>query len=1107
MSSTDVGTLRTRLSWEDDGASRSMTGFRQDLKSLRSEMNVAKSGGQDYTKSLKGLGDQSDILTRRFKTQQEQVKELKRRYDESVRVKGEDDRATKNLSDQYNNAVAAMNKTEDQLNDVTKAIENQKNPWKKLGDDAIATGQKMQDVGRSMTDFGKSYSLKVTAPIVAGGVAVFKMASDFESAFTGVEKVVDGTTQELDELKQGIRDMAKEIPASTTEIAAVAEAAGRLGIETSNIESFTRTMIDMGESTTLSSEQAATEFARFANIVGMSQDDFGRLGSTVVDLGNNLATTETEISSMALRLAGAGNQVGMTEAEIMSFAAALSSVGIEAQAGGSAFSKVMIEMNLAAEKGGKDLEAFANVAGVSANDFKKAYETDATGAILMFIEGLATAEDRGLSAIGVLDEMGITEVRLRDSLLRAAGASDVFSDSIDIGTKAWEENTALTEEAEKRYGTTESQLKIMANRVKDVGITLGESLVPAVMSAIDAAEPFIKQIESGAKAFADMDEKQQQTILKLIALVAAVGPASVVLGGLTTTAGGVLKVAGSLATTLGKAGGAGLVGRLGLLGMGGPVGLAVAGVAALGVGIYALTRESKDNTEETLNSIRTRKEEIEATDEMIGRFEVLQNKNKLSTDEVLRYMDIMSELKDAKGEETIKKLSDEQATLLEKSGLTNEEIEEFLQLNGKIAEEAPATSKAISEQGNAYVEVLDAIKELNQAELERLAQDTYRAITEEMDKQAENLEKQQTLQDEIAAKEEERIGIQEEYSAINEEIKQQDLIIAGIKDEMVGKTHEEQTALAENLIKEEEIKSTLEGILGLKDSEIEKIDKTIGKKQESLGETEKELGLFGDLLGEYEAIILSEANITAEKGKGLEAIGNRIEALQKEKNKLDDLKKAGEVNTAEYQDQVGLINEQIGKLETAKGELEDINKVAGRKVYKDVDIKESPSGFWNTLDTNLGRSVSKTVNVLTKNGSFPAAYADGTSHHPGGSFLAGEEGYELGRMGNKWEMLNFGMYDRPSGYQVFTHDESKKILGAMNKMPAYAGGVSPSGEADRVADLISNSIDSQLSQSSNSYDERPIQIQVTLPNGRILAEAIYQDVERLSNRDRNLRRR
>ena len=101
--------------------------------------------------------------------------------------------------------------------------------------------------------------------------------------------------------------------------------------------------------------------------------------------------------------------------------------------------------------------------------------------------------------------------------------------ALKTANEAWAENSALQNEAAERYATTESQLIMMWNRIKDVAITLGNALVPAVMGALDAMEPFFEKIEDVANGFAEMDEEQQRNILKLIALVAAVGPAQYLL--------------------------------------------------------------------------------------------------------------------------------------------------------------------------------------------------------------------------------------------------------------------------------------------------------------------------------------------------------------------------------------------------------------------------------------------------------------------------------------------------------------------------------------------------------------------------------------------------
>lgn len=363
---------------------------------------------------------------------------------------------------------------------------------KAILDDQVSTG--MSSLGKTI---GKAI---VGMGLTAAGVSVIRLGASFESAFAGVRKTVDATEAEFSEMRSEIRGMAKEMPTAANEIAGVAEAAGQLGIKNDAITSFTRTMVQLGDSTNMSATDAATALARLANITGMPQENFDRLGSTVVALGNNLATTEQEIVDMGLRLAGAGKQVGMSESTILSLAGALSSVGIEAEAGGSAFSKVMVEMQLAAEQGGDSLQSFADVAGMSAEEFAQAYKQDAAGALMAFIEGLSTCEDRGVSAISTLDAMGISEVRMRDALLRAAGASDVFSEALSIGSKAWDENAALTKEAEQRYQTFESKLGMVKNAMVDLGISIYDSAEKPLKRGADAALEYANSLSSAFEA-------------------------------------------------------------------------------------------------------------------------------------------------------------------------------------------------------------------------------------------------------------------------------------------------------------------------------------------------------------------------------------------------------------------------------------------------------------------------------------------------------------------------------------------------------------------------------------------------------------------------------
>lgn len=467
--------------------------------------------------------------------------------------------------------------------------------------------------GDSMQKAGKVLTKGAAVPMVAAGAAAVKLAIGWESAWAGVQKTNEGTALQMAALQSGLLGMSKEIPKSAVDLAALAESAGQLGIQTDNVLGFVRVMADLQETTNLGAE-GATELARFANITQMSQKEFDRLGSSIVALGNNYATTEAEIVTMGLRMAAAGKQVGMGEAEIMGWSAALSSVGLEAEAGGSAWSRIVAEIQLASETGGESLEQFADVAGMTSESFAGLFDKDATKAMTLFIKGLSNGEE---SAIKMLHDMGITEIRTRDELLRLANAGNLVNQTIATSTGAWEANSALANEANIRYQTMASRLAVVGNKAKAAGISFGQTLMPYL-------ERGVAWVDRLVTSFSGMDEAQRGNIIRIGAMVAAAGPLLLIFGKLTKGAGklftlmgafskakSLVHVAGGMEKLTGASKAFGVVMKA-LSGPGGWIALGVAGIAALAL----VVKKFQDDALETEwakrfgNSVTLSSEEI-----------------------------------------------------------------------------------------------------------------------------------------------------------------------------------------------------------------------------------------------------------------------------------------------------------------------------------------------------------------------------------------------------------------------------------------------------------------------------------------------------------------
>lgn len=437
----------------------------------------------------------------------------------------------------YTDAQATVKKATEQYEEYEKGLKAAERADE--AQNLQNTGKRWKEVGEGIDTVTKPLQYAATA-LAAGGVASAKFAIDFEDNFANVKKTVDGTPEQLEKIRQEIIDMTtvginghSAIPETTAELTELAAAGGQLGITTDNIVDFTEVMAQMGSATNLVGEEGAATLARFQNVMGVGQNEIRNIGSAIVDLGNHSATTESEIAAMALRMGKYGSSVRMSAADVLGYSAALSSLGIEAQMGGSAIGRTWLSIETAVASGGEGLTKFAKYSGKSAEEFKKQWNTDSSGAFNGLLKGLQSAENLTLA----LDDLGINNTQDIQAMMALVNGYDLVTESVNRSNTAYKENTALQEEFDRKAETTASQLSVTKNNIVEAARSIGETMLPSIKDASTTVANF-------AKGLSQMSDEQKRTVVNTGATVIA-------LGALSKVGVGVIKGAGDFVEGLG----------------------------------------------------------------------------------------------------------------------------------------------------------------------------------------------------------------------------------------------------------------------------------------------------------------------------------------------------------------------------------------------------------------------------------------------------------------------------------------------------------------------------------------------------------------------------
>ena len=521
------------------------------LHTINTETGAAKRNARDFQKALKFDSTNVDAIKGALGETTEQLRAANERADALRQALNETDdpNAHRRLQAALEATETDVKRLHAEVLELNASLAVQTTPMGKLATGLQSAGTMMQTVGAGMSSVGDTLTTHVSAPMIAAATASVTAAVDIDTALTGVRKTVDATEGEYEALKDAAIEYSRNNAVSATDVLNAEALGGQLGVAKDNLAQFATVVTGLDLSTNLGLEDAAVNLAQFANLTNMSKLDAADLalayqsyGNTIVELGNNLATTESDISAMAQNIASSGTAAGMSEADILGISGALASLGMEAQSGGSAISKTLTEISTAVATGSDDLGKYAQVAGMTAEDFAAAWKDDATGTFLEFVNGMANGSD-DLNV--TLDELGITELRQSDAMRRLAGNTDLLQNSVKMANEEWANGSALSDEVTSKNESVASKFEIVKNRVTALANEVGEPLVDSLKELIDLAEPLVQKVEGMAKAFNNMSDYEQKTIIKHAAYVAAAGPVLSVVGRITSGVGG-------LATGMGK---------------------------------------------------------------------------------------------------------------------------------------------------------------------------------------------------------------------------------------------------------------------------------------------------------------------------------------------------------------------------------------------------------------------------------------------------------------------------------------------------------------------------------------------------------------------------
>ena len=521
------------------------TGLQNALKGVNSTIKNTQSALKDVNKLLKLDPSNAELLTQKQKL-------LK----DAIAATSEKLESLKTAQEQVKAQFESGNLGQDKYDALQREIIETEQELKRLQEQAIDSnaalarieeiGGKLESVGNKMTGVGQSL-LPVTAGVTALGTAAVKTTADFDSSMSQVQATMGITKDAMSELNgesvntgDALRNLAKQMGSETafsaSECADAMNYLALAGYDTQEIYDTLPTVLNLAAAGGIDLASASDMVTDAMSALGMETSEADTMVDQMAKTASSTNTSVAQLGEGILTIGATARTVKGGTAELNTALGILANNGIKGAEGGTHLRNVILSLQNPTDKAASQMEAL----GVSVYDSEGNMRSlnDILGDLNASMDGMTSQEKANiisqifnktdLSAVNaLLANTGDTWDELQQSIVNSGGAAQQMADT--------------------QLDNLSGQLTLLKSALEGLAISFGEILMPMVRSAVEKIQAFVDKLNG-------MSDAQKETILKIAALAAAIGPLLIVLGKTIFTVGTTMKTFSSLTKGVAKLG-------------------------------------------------------------------------------------------------------------------------------------------------------------------------------------------------------------------------------------------------------------------------------------------------------------------------------------------------------------------------------------------------------------------------------------------------------------------------------------------------------------------------------------------------------------------------